>query len=83
MAAAYAIAGQPSETGYTPDNYNSMDGSAPADSLNEAPMATTQPPAQKLTVVRHNFKYREQIGLALGMMAFIALIMTSTQSWNP
>ena len=38
---------------------------------------------RKIPVVRHRFKYREQVGTALGMMAFIAIILTTVQSWNP
>ncbi len=38
---------------------------------------------EKIDVVRHDFKYRHQVGTALGMMAFIAIILTSIQSWNP
>jgi hypothetical protein len=38
---------------------------------------------EKIKVVRRKFKYREQVGVALGMMAFIALILTTVQSWNP
>ncbi len=38
---------------------------------------------EKIGVVRHEFKYRQQVGTALGMMAFIAIILTSVQSWNP
>ncbi len=38
---------------------------------------------EKIDVVRHEFKYRQQVGTALGMMAFIVIILTSVQSWNP
>ena len=38
---------------------------------------------EKIGVVRRKFKYREQVGTALGMMAFIAIILTTVQSWNP
>ena len=38
---------------------------------------------EKIKVVRRRFKYREQVGTALGMMAFIAIILTTVQSWNP
>jgi len=42
---------------------------------------TTQ--IEKIKVVRRRFKYRAQVGTALGMMAFIAIILTTVQSWNP
>lgn len=38
---------------------------------------------EKIKVVRRNLKYRDQIGTALGMMAFIAIILTTVQNWNP
>ena len=38
---------------------------------------------EKIKVVRRRFKYREQVGTALGMMAFIAIVLTTVQSWNP
>ena len=38
---------------------------------------------EKIKVVRRKFNYREQVGVALGMMAFIAIILSSVQSWNP
>jgi hypothetical protein len=38
---------------------------------------------KKLKIVRRAYKYRRQLGLALGMMAFVALIFTTTQNWNP
>ncbi|MBD3317641.1 MAG: hypothetical protein GF344_17770 [Chitinivibrionales bacterium] len=41
------------------------------------------PPPAKLKVVERNFSYRRQVGMALGMMAFLALIFTTTQGWNP
>ena len=37
----------------------------------------------KVTIVKRNFSYREELGVALGMMAFIALLMTANQSLNP
>jgi hypothetical protein len=39
--------------------------------------------ARKLTVVKRDFNYRQQIGLALALMACIAFMMTSAQAWNP
>jgi hypothetical protein len=38
---------------------------------------------KKLKIVRRAYKYREQIGLALAMMGFVVVILTSTQNWNP
>lgn len=41
------------------------------------------PALSKIDVVRRDFTYRRQVGMALGMMAFLALIFTTTQNWNP
>jgi len=30
-----------------------------------------------------DFNYRRQVGVGLGMMAFLAFIVTATQTWNP
>lgn len=38
---------------------------------------------QRLKIRRRDYDYRKQLGYALGMMAFIALILTSSQSLNP
>lgn len=36
-----------------------------------------------LKPVRRDFNYRRQVGLALFMMGFAALMITTAQSWNP
>jgi len=38
---------------------------------------------KKPKIIRRNYNYREQLGLALGMMAFVAVIFTTVQNWNP
>jgi hypothetical protein len=38
---------------------------------------------QKLKLVRRGYNYREQLGLAMGMMAFVAVIILTSQNWNP
>ncbi len=38
---------------------------------------------KKLTVVKRPHSYFMQVYAAAGMMAFIALILTSSQEWNP
>jgi hypothetical protein len=48
-----------------------------------AAAAGTQTGPKKLKIVRRNYEYRRQLGMALAMMAFVALIFTSTQNWNP
>jgi len=37
----------------------------------------------KLKIIQRVYNYREQLGLALGMMAFVLVIFTTTQNWNP
>lgn len=37
----------------------------------------------KMKLVQRTFNHKQQVYLGLGMMAFIALIMTTAQSWNP
>ncbi|MBD3393227.1 MAG: hypothetical protein GF418_13980 [Chitinivibrionales bacterium] len=38
---------------------------------------------QKLKLIRRTYNYRQQLGLALAMMGFVAIIFTSVQNWNP
>jgi hypothetical protein len=38
---------------------------------------------KKLKLVQRGYSYRQQIGLAVGMMAFVAVIFTTSQNWNP
>ncbi len=52
-------------------------------SLPQLPAESDIKKTEKINIVRRNFKYRYQVGTALGMMAFIAFILTTAQSWNP
>jgi len=45
--------------------------------------AQPQEKAPTIKLVKRDFKYREQIFLALGMMAFVMVIMTLTENLNP
>ena len=38
---------------------------------------------EKTKLVKRTFDSRQQVSLGIGMMVFIALIMTTAQSWNP
>lgn len=42
-----------------------------------------QPVAKKATLITRTYNYRHQIVLAACMMTFIAVMMSSAQSWNP
>lgn len=37
----------------------------------------------KTKLIKRTFNHKQQIFLGIGMMVFIALIMTTAQSWNP
>ena len=41
------------------------------------------PEFKRLQHVRREFRYREQVWLGVAMMAFMAFIMTTAQTWNP
>ena len=43
--------------------------------------AESSKPSMRL--VRRKFDHKHQVFLAAGMMAFIALVMTTAQTWNP
>lgn len=38
---------------------------------------------KKLKLAKHDYGKRNRIGLAIGMMAFLAIIMATSQQWNP
>jgi|GEM_PF-3589951 len=38
---------------------------------------------KKLSLIKRSYRYRQQVLLATGMMAFVALMMLTSQSWNP
>ncbi len=41
------------------------------------------PAVRKIKLRKREYNYRQQIGLAVGMMAFIAIMMTTAQTLNP
>jgi hypothetical protein len=41
------------------------------------------PVVRKIKLRKREYNYRQQIGLAVGMMAFIAIMMTTAQTLNP
>lgn len=45
--------------------------------------ASGQLQAQKIKIIKKEIDFSTAIKLALGMMAFIALMFFTTQSWNP
>lgn len=38
---------------------------------------------EKMDLVKRSFDHKQQVFLGIGMMVFVALIMTTAQSWNP
>lgn len=54
-----------------------------ADSLGGSRATAATVPADSLKVVKRTHRYRRQVGLALAMMAFVAVMMTAAQSLNP
>ena len=51
--------------------------------LSQLPAKPEEKKIEKIKIVRRDFKYRYQVRTALGMMAFIAIVLTTAQSWNP
>ena len=45
--------------------------------------STSSQPRGKMKLVKRQRNFRQQLGFSLGMMAFIAIMMTSAQTWNP
>jgi len=56
------------------------------DTLPDPHQVATDPVDQKkekTKLIKRTFDSRQQVSLGIGMMVFIALIMTTAQSWNP
>jgi hypothetical protein len=53
------------------------------DSLSASPGLSGQLLAQKIKIIKKEIDYSTSVKLALGMMAFIAVILFTSQSWNP
>lgn len=47
------------------------------------PGSTSSPSHKKLGLIKRDYDYKKQVWLAAGMMAFMALVITSAQTWNP
>jgi hypothetical protein len=57
----------------------------PQDSLSIADLlaSDTTQARKKIKVIRREYKFRDQIGSAVGMMIFMAIILITVQNWNP
>jgi len=42
-----------------------------------------QQSVKKIKLIKRDYNYHREFALAIGMMAFIAVIMASSQNWNP
>lgn len=62
---------------------DTADSTLPYDSLRTTDRQGPQQERQELKVVHRQYKYRRQVGLALLMMAFIAIALTTTDAFNP
>ena len=57
--------------------------SVQTDSLDAARNEIRDSGEPKMKLIKRTFDHKRQVYLAAGMMAFIAIIMTTAQSWNP
>jgi hypothetical protein len=62
---------------------NAPDSVTQTDSLAPAKAAVSPQDGGKIPLTKHTYDHKSQIILAAGMMAFIAIIMGTAQSWNP
>lgn len=65
--------------------YDTLSVENTSDSLQQQPQSQlpVDQKTHKIKVKRREFNYRSQVGGALGMMLFFAIILTTVQSWNP
>jgi hypothetical protein len=53
------------------------------DSLPKDTLSTSPFDKSKIKIIKRNINARKYIALAVGMMIFLALILTTVQTWNP
>jgi hypothetical protein len=54
-----------------------------ADSLSTNLSGAQKQQVQKIKIIKKDVDYSTFVKLAVGMMAYIAIIYTTTQTWNP
>jgi hypothetical protein len=54
-----------------------------SDSLRKDSLSTSVFNKSKIKIIKRNINARKYIILAVGMMIFLALILTTVQTWNP
>jgi hypothetical protein len=72
-------------SGQTSDNslYQSRPDTLRSDSLRADSLSTIAFDKNKIKIIKRNIDARKYIMLAVGMMVFLALILTTVQTWNP
>jgi len=65
-----------------PVDSNGIFSKLPADSSGSL-LNHTQDQHRGLKLTKRTFDHKQQVFWGLGMMAFIAIILSSSQSWNP
>jgi hypothetical protein len=72
-------------SGQTSDNslYQSRPDTLRSDSLRGDSLSTVAFDKNKIKIIKRNIDARKYIMLAVGMMVFLALILTTVQTWNP
>jgi hypothetical protein len=63
--------------------YQTKQDTAHADSLRKDSLATAVFDKTKIKIIKRDINARKYIILAVGMMIFLALILTTVQTWNP
>jgi len=71
------------QTGIAPNNAFAKSDTTHLDTSKTAPVQNGGLDAQKIKIVKRHIDAKEYVGLAVGMMVFIAVILTSIQAWNP
>jgi hypothetical protein len=54
-----------------------------ADSVAASMTSTPNQQTRKIKIIKKDIPYKTFVAIAIGMMAFIALIMTTPQTYNP
>jgi hypothetical protein len=70
------------QTSFEPSPAPQLD-SAATDTSAVSPEAQDLADKNKIKIVKRKIDYRNFVILAIGMMVYVALILTTTQAWNP
>lgn len=64
-------------------SYRTVSDTVRADSLRKDSLSTKALDKSKIKIIKRDINARHYIILAVGMMIFLALILTTVQTWNP